>query len=215
MMVNKVLDYQKYKSRRNKIITDKKFHSFLSNFSFRNNSDVVTKSKKFINLEIGFGSGEFTLSRARKDRDNIYIASEVYNPGIKTLLTQIEKDNIKNIYIINDDIRDFLDQFSDRFFNNIFIFFPDPWPKRKHHKRRLINQNFFDYISGKFKSHIFIATDHDNYAESVLFDALKCDSIEIRKMKIFNKTFFKTKYEHKAIRKGRNIYCFAIISCFN
>jgi len=206
--------FQLYKSRRNKIIIDEEFHSLLSKFSFQNNYNLIFNSSKLINLEIGSGSGEFIISRAKKDPNSIYLISEVYNPGIKKILYHVDKTQITNIYVINNDVRTLLPYFPDKFFNNIFIFFPDPWPKKRHCKRRLINSSFLDLISKKFKSRVFIATDHIDYAKCILSDILRCEFIKVNKIKIFNKPFLKTKYESIALKMHRKTHVIAFTSTF-
>ena len=208
--MNEGIKYIPYKSRRNKIINDTQFYQIFDKFSFQNHSKSILNTKKILNLEIGFGSGEFIFYRAQRDKDNIYIGSEVYNPGITKLLNKIEKNNIDNIYIFNKDVRDLLNQIPNKLINNIYILFPDPWPKKKHFKRRLINKTFLKFIAPKFSSNLFIATDHLNYAESILYATLQSNCLKIKKMKVSNKSFFKTKYESKALKNLNTIFNFVL-----
>lgn len=203
-------EYISYRSRRNKIINDNQFHQSLCKFSFQPHIKYILDTKKLLNLEIGFGSGEFIFYRAKRDKDSVYIGSEVYNPGIAQLLNKIEKNCIDNIYIFNDDVRDLLNNIPNKLFNNIYILFPDPWPKKKHFKRRLINTNFLKFITTKFSSNLFITTDHLNYAESILYDVLQTNCLTIKKMQISNKNFFRTKYESKALKNLNTIFSFAL-----
>ena len=213
--MNEGIKYILYKSRRNKIINDTQFYEIFDKFSFQSHSRSILNTKKILNLEIGFGSGEFIFYRAKKDKDSIYIGSEVYNPGIKKLLSKIEKNNINNIYIFNKDVRDLLNQFPNKLVNNIYILFPDPWPKKKHFKRRLINKDFLKFIATKFSSNLFIATDHLNYAESILYDSLQSDCLKIKKMKISDKSFYKTKYESKALENSNTVFNFVLTHNIN
>ena len=208
--MNKEFEYISYRSRRNKIITDNQFNQSLCKFSLQNHIKYILNTNQLLNLEIGFGSGEFIFYRAQRDKDNIYIGSEVYNPGIAQLLSKIEKNNVDNIYIFNDDARDLLNKIPNKLFNNIYILFPDPWPKKKHFKRRLININFLKFIATKFSSNLFIITDHLNYAENILYDVLQSNCLTIKKMKISNTSFFRTKYESKALKNSNTIYSFAL-----
>lgn len=208
--MNKKLEYIPYKSRRNKIIESDEFLNLLNNYSYERQKEFILNTRKRINLEIGFGAGEFILYRAKRDKENIYIGSEVYNPGIIKLINNIKRYNVNNIFVYQGDARDLLNQISDQFFYNIYILFPDPWPKKKHHKRRLIEKNFLQYLLDKFSSNLFIATDHLGYAESILYDILKNDKFKLNQMKISKERFFKTNFETKALQKSSNIFKFAL-----
>ena len=123
-----------------------------------------------INFEIGFGSGEFINSIAQKNPDQIFIGCEPYTTGVVKLLKNIKKNEIENIYIFNDDARILLQEMPQDFLSRVFILFPDPWPKARHHKRRVINQALLSLLGEKMKkgSKILIATDHADYREWIL-----------------------------------------------
>ena len=208
--MNKALEYLPYKSRRNKIIKNNDCLKLIDYYSYERKKEFILNTNKKINLEIGFGSGEFIFYRATRDKENIYIGSEVYTPGIVKLINNINRHNMNNILIYQGDARDLLNQIPNQFFYNIYILFPDPWPKKKHHKRRLINKNFLEYLLSKFSSNLFIVTDHLNYAENILYDILKTNKFKLDKMKISNKVFFKTNFEAKALQKSNNIFNFAL-----
>ena len=97
-------------------------------------------------LEIGFGNGENIIKLAKENLSNLYIGSEVYLAGIGHLIGNIKKDNLSNIKIINGDVRCFLEEVKQPLFDEIVIICPDPWPKLKHHKRRMINDEFLKLI---------------------------------------------------------------------
>jgi|AACY02.17.fsa_nt_gi tRNA (guanine-N7-)-methyltransferase len=208
--MNKELKYLPYRSRRNKIIKNDISLNLIDYYSYDRQKEFILNTNKKINLEIGFGSGEFIFYRAKRDKENIYVGSEVYNPGIVKLINNINRNNIDNVFIYQGDVRDLLNHIPNQFFYNIYILFPDPWPKKKHHKRRLINKSFLQYLFDKFSSNLFIVTDHANYAENILHDILKNDEIKLDKMKISNKVFFKTNFEAKALQKSNNIFNFAL-----
>jgi len=122
-------------------------------------------------LEIGAGSGEFTLRAAAKHPENDYLAAEVHAPGIGRLLQGIASNGFTNIRVIDQDAvaalqgmipPDTLDQ--------VMIFFPDPSPKKKHHKRRLINCEFLDLLTTRMKTHgrLYVATDWREMADEIL-----------------------------------------------
>ena len=208
--MNNELKYIPYKSRRNKFIRDSSSLCLLNYYSYGRQQKFILSTNKKVNLEIGFGSGEFIFYRAIRDSDSIYIGSEVYTPGIMKLINNIKEHDLHNIFVYQGDARELLNQVPDKFFNNIYILFPDPWPKNRHHKHRLINKDFLQYLSNKFSSNLFIVTDHSNYAESVLYDILQSDKFKLVKMKISNKIFYKTNFEEKALQKSNNIFNFAL-----
>jgi len=115
--------------------------------------------------------GDTTTSMAFANPENDYLAIEVHRPGIGSLLRQIEINNLSNIRIIAHDVVDVLQfQLPANCLDIVYIFFPDPWPKKRHHKRRLINHNFLESLKIKLKSNarLFLATDWQDYAEHIL-----------------------------------------------
>ena len=122
-------------------------------------------------LEIGFGMGETTIQIAHNHPDVNYIAVEVYPAGIGSLLKQIKQHNINNIRIVWHDAMEVIQHMiADQSLDQIMIFFPDPWRKKKHHKRRLIRPEFIRQLSQKIKpaGRLHCATDWQNYAEHML-----------------------------------------------
>ena len=121
-------------------------------------------------VDIGVGTGDTTLKHALLHPENNYLAIDVHRPGIGHLLNQLELNNIKNIKVVNHDVIQVLDeQISDHTLSQIFIFFPDPWPKKRHHKRRLINKSMLNLIKNKlaWNGRLHIATDWSDYAEHI------------------------------------------------
>ena len=122
-------------------------------------------------LEIGFGMGESTASIAQMHPETDYLALEVHTPGVGSLLKQIEEKNLKNIRIIQHDAVEVLrDMLEDETLDGAHIFFPDPWHKKRHNKRRLIQAPFVAQLVRKLKpgGYIHVATDWKDYAEQVL-----------------------------------------------
>ena len=132
-------------------------------------SELCSKIKKAdgsVIVEIGFGNGKVTAMIAEKNINNIYIGIEVYKPGIGSLLKYIDEKKINNIRIINNDaveVIEKLDLISE--IDGFHIFFPDPWPKRSHIKRRIINPDFTKKIIDKLKTggYIYAVTDWKDY----------------------------------------------------
>ena len=122
-------------------------------------------------LEIGSGMGETTVSIAKLHPQNDYLAIEVYTPGVGSLLKQIVEFELTNLRIIQHDAVDVVNNmFPQKYFDGIHIFFPDPWPKLRHHKRRLIQPEFVSLLCKylKFDGYIHVATDWNNYADQIL-----------------------------------------------
>jgi len=121
-------------------------------------------------LDIGSGNGDSTIIMASNNPENDYLAVEVHKPGIGRLLRQIHSDHLKNIRIINHDVIEVIEfQLLNNSLDSVFIFFPDPWPKKRHHKRRLIDKSFLERLSKKLKrnARVFLATDWENYAANI------------------------------------------------
>ena len=130
---------------------------------------IFPKANKII-MEIGFGMGEATAIIAKNHPDNAYIAVDVHPPGIGKLLARIDDDKLTNVKVIEDDVHVVLEHmFADHTLDGIHLFFPDPWPKKKHHKRRIVNEGFLQLIHPKLKKAGFIqiATDWVPYATSI------------------------------------------------
>lgn len=121
-------------------------------------------------LEIGFGMGEATAHIGRDFPNTGFLAVEVHKPGIGKLMARIEELGLSNIRIIEGDAHPILQtMIPDKSVHGVHLFFPDPWPKKKHNKRRIINAEFLKLIHPKIKDGGFfhIATDWVPYAEYI------------------------------------------------
>ena len=126
-------------------------------------------SKKII-MEIGFGMGEATALIGRDFPNDGFLAVEVHFPGVGKLMARIEELGLKNIRIMETDVHPlFEEHLDDESLDGIHLFFPDPWPKKKHQKRRIVNADFLKLIAPKIKpgGFIHIATDWVPYAEVI------------------------------------------------
>ncbi len=129
--------------------------------------DAIFKRKAPRVLEIGFGNGEVLAALAETNPETDFIGIEVYPPGIGALLNRIKTKALSNIRVIRADAAVVVSQcFADQCLNKIFILFPDPWPKKRHHKRRLIQTSFVDMLADKLcpDGVLHLATDWDDYA---------------------------------------------------
>src|ERR1035437_817258 len=168
-----------------------------------NPAELFPKSMTQI-MEIGTGMGEGTSQIAATFPNIGFIGVEVHKPGIGALLGHIERLELKNLRIIEEDVHIILrDHFANKSLDAFHLYFPDPWPKRRHFKRRIVQPEFLQLIHGKLKDggYIHIATDWIPYTEwienifnvSPLFDGGKIDRPEWRPL---------TKFESQGLRKS-------------
>jgi tRNA (guanine-N7-)-methyltransferase len=122
-------------------------------------------------LEIGFGMGETTAAMAAVHPEWNFLGIEVYPAGVGALLSRIEKEDLKNIRVMEHDVVDVLaHMIPDESLAAVHIYFPDPWPKKRHHKRRLIQPGLVQRLCAKLaaEGYIHMATDWPEYAEQML-----------------------------------------------
>ena len=208
--------HQKYLpsfAKRNGRITNsqKKNLELFKNFEIKNLKDLKYSLKKYSKcaLEIGFGNGENLINQAILNPNTLYIGSEVYKSGIGSLIGAINQKKLSNIKIFQNDVRDLFDKEPEEIFDLIIIICPDPWPKEKHHKRRLINKEFLQMIFNFMteNSYLHISTDWQNYAESIEEDLRVFKKFsKIRDSVITRKEL--TKFEKKGISEERKISVF-------
>ena len=129
--------------------------------------------------------------------------------GIGTLISNLKEQKIANVRIFPNDIRLLLDQESKAVFDYIFIICPDPWPKEKHHKRRLIDNNFLKMLNKFMKKNaqLYISTDWENYAESILC-SINEDNLFMETNKKYLNNVAHSKFERRGHEEGRKIFKF-------
>lgn len=162
-------------------------------------------------IEIGFGSGEATAQIAFKNPNKNYLGIEVFQTGVARLLAKIEKNSIENIRIIEDDAMQVLDNMISDFSVSAFhIFFPDPWQKKRHHKRRIMQAEKIDLMCKKLTlgGYIYFVTDWKEYADSSLVEFEKVSTLKNCYASFAPKQIWRpeTNFEKKAILAKRNIY---------
>lgn len=202
--------------KRNKRLTSsqKKFlDNKNENTNFCNVQEILNYQHIFKNnnpciMDIGFGDGKLLINIAKENQEINFIGVEVYQSGIGRILKQIAKEKLNNLIILNHDAVDLLENYiKNESLHGISLFFPDPWPKKKHHKRRIININFINLISYKLKKRGFIkiATDWSNYNRSIIDLFNQKDNFE----KINDISIYKfrplTKFEKKGMLLGHTI----------
>ena len=161
-------------------------------------------------IEIGSGNGEFITEIAERENDTLFIACEIKFKRIFKALKRVTRKNLKNVLLVHgggDILTEFLIKNSsvDKFILN----FPDPWFKKRHKKRRIINSSFYKVMYEKLKPYgkIYIATDYSEYAEKIKEEA---NALAIfKKVNFSEKWLYKniyTKFEKNFIMEGKKIY---------
>ena len=132
--------------------------------------DVFERSAELV-FEIGFGMGDSLVAMAAEHPERDYIGIDVHPPGIGTILREIKIADLKNLRVMQGDAMEVLQTcFEDNELDRVQIFFPDPWHKKRHHKRRMIQPAFVSELAAKMRSGgiLHLATDWENYAEQMM-----------------------------------------------
>ena len=162
-------------------------------------------------LEIGFGMGETTATIAQSMPERDFLGVEVHTPGVGGLLKLIGEKSLSNVRIIQHDVVDVLNHMiADVSLDGVHIFFPDPWHKKRHHKRRLIQAEFVKLLCAKLKPGVYlhVATDWQEYAEWVL-DILKVEPLLTNSASDYApKPAYRplTKFENRGIKLGHGVW---------
>ncbi|WP_319558386.1 tRNA (guanosine(46)-N7)-methyltransferase TrmB [Thiomicrorhabdus sp.] len=122
-------------------------------------------------VEIGFGMGKSLAEMAEANPDNNYIGIEVHRPGVGALLKLIEEKELSNVRVFNHDAIEVLEQCIPKdSLAGVYLFFPDPWHKKRHHKRRIVQPQFVQVLASHLKigGQFHMATDWENYAEHMM-----------------------------------------------
>jgi tRNA (guanine-N7-)-methyltransferase len=213
-----IRSFGRIKSRRFSDHKDFLLANFLPIYAIENFDFTQINSQK-TSLEIGFGFGDFTFEKAKQNPDILFFGAEPHLNGVVNLLAKLEQEPLPNLKISNQDVRLLLQQFAANFFEQIFILFPDPWPKLKHFKRRLITAEFLDEVlSPKMKNgaKLTIATDHDSYKTWILSEVSRSKKFSWmanskKDWQNFPQDWVMTKYQKKALNEGRVPVIFNLI----
>lgn len=168
-----------------------------------------TESKKI--LEIGFGMGESTSKIAQTLPECDFLAVEVHTPGVGSLLKLMNEFDIQNIRIIQHDVVEvLLHMIPDNSLDGVHIFFPDPWHKKRHHKRRLIQTKFISLLCSKLKlyGYLHVATDWQEYAEWVMEVLTMESQLKNSALDYADKPAYRplTKFENRGIKLGHGVW---------
>ena len=162
-------------------------------------------------LEIGFGMGETTAAIAALHPENDYLGIEVHTPGVGSLLKTIEEEGLTNVRIVQHDAVEVLcHMIGHGTFDGAHVFFPDPWPKKRHHKRRLLQPAFVALLVERMKSgaYLHVATDWQEYAEYVLAVLKNNPLLENTAMDYAPRPAYRpqTKFETRGLKLGHGVW---------
>ena len=168
------------------------------------------KSSYFpLSLEIGCGSGEFIIGKAKENRDKGFFVVEQYINGLASLASKIRDSNLTNIKIFPDDVTKILNVLPHNYFDRIYLLFPDPWPKLKHHKRRIIQKEIVEIFSKLLvnNGYLWFVSDHMEYSRFALLHFQNNPSFKwaAEKPEDWLKkplSWIDTRYEIKAKKRG-------------
>lgn len=175
-------------------------------------------SPKEIWLEIGFGGGEHLAFQAERNSENGIIGSEPFINGIASLLAHAQEKELENVRIFPDDCRDLIAKLKEASLSRVYILFPDPWPKKRHFKRRLVNQELLTALFRVLKPGglLTVASDHPSYIEWIqehLEKHPKFTPVSGHNVEEEPKDWIKTRYQQKAEREGRKSFFFLYNRC--
>lgn len=165
---------------------------------FQNDNPVI--------IEIGFGMGTATAQIAEDNPDKNYLGIEVFKAGVGKLLGEIEEKKLNNLRIIEHDAIEVLENMiSDEGVDGFHIFFPDPWQKKRNHKRRLVRRPRTDLLSKKLKQggYVYMVTDWENYADDAFEQLSETPGLKSKYEKFAPSQSWRptTKFEKKGLKK--------------
>ena len=193
----------------------KKLYDFRFFLDKRKIKKFKTQIKKFetLNLEIGFGVGENIFAQSVKNDKDLFLGCDPYLSGSFNLKKDIKTFGLKNLFFTNLGFLELFEFLKSNIFKKIIILFPDPWPKKRHKKRRLINSNFVSLLEliTFEKTKIIVATDHEDYLSQILYEFYKSKSFELSTEVIGYEVYTcfdisLTKYHKKAKKNNKRVY---------
>ncbi|WP_037571974.1 tRNA (guanosine(46)-N7)-methyltransferase TrmB [Spirochaeta cellobiosiphila] len=171
--------------------------------------DILPSKDKYV-LEIGFGMGDATWQIAQNNPDKAYLGVEVHTPGVGKLLYELGSRNLDNMRVISHDVVPVLKDMEAEQLDGVHIFFPDPWPKKRHNKRRLIQSDFLKLLSSRVKTggYIYFVTDWEDYAHWALSYFEAEPSLHNKYSGFADPQEWRpeTKFENKGLQKQHHIF---------
>ena len=188
---------------------------FFDQLNFKDLELRIKEKPSLVNLEIGYGTGDNIILQSEERKKEIFIACDPFLSGAVKLMKKIKLYSSKNVYFTDLEFWNLFKLIRNLRFNKIYILFPDPWPKKKHNKRRLINNEFVKKLKiiTTDESKIFIATDDQDYSKQILKCFLKERFFKLlglnqKNLKFNDVDLFPTKYYNKAIIEKKKINFF-------
>lgn len=193
-------------------------HHLLANYLLPQSEGIWDFASIFANsnpviVEIGFGMGASLFEMAKKTPEYNFVGIEVHLAGLGSLAADLADGHLTNVRLANfDAMQAFAENIADASLTGVQIFFPDPWPKKKHHKRRLIQSKFVNLVSSKLKPSgiLHCATDWESYAEHIL-DVLNAER-SLRNLSLNDNYVDRpdarpmTKFERRGIKLGHGVW---------
>jgi tRNA (guanine-N7-)-methyltransferase len=177
---------------------------------------LFDKEVSHLVVELGMGNGESIAIRSQNEPEKHFIGCEVYKNGLLSLVRTIEEKDIQNLKICSDDARELLEQLPKNSVDELVVLYPDPWPKNKQKKRRIINDELLNLADKVVKEDgtLFIATDIPDYMMWILREVYNHDiffptAISPDEWAKAPQWWYSTKYEQKAIKQGRKAWYMA------
>ena len=180
--------------------------------------NTVFKNNNPTYLEIGFGMGDTAVEVAQSYPEHNYIGVEVHPPGVGRALKLSEDSGLSNIRVIEHDAVEVTQHMlPPKSLSGIHIFFPDPWPKKRHHKRRLINGEFVHRLTLLLMDagYLHIATDWEEYAEEILATLRKNHHLENTAADFCERPSYRptTKFERRGLKLGHQVWDIIFRKC--
>tara|TARA_Y100000590_G_scaffold468111_1_gene649549 strand:+ start:220 stop:930 length:711 start_codon:yes stop_codon:yes gene_type:complete len=180
----------------------------------KNNHNYIlslNSSYKKIIIEVGFGNGDYLISNAKKNPDFLYVGSEVYINGIARVLKYISTYEVNNIKLCGINFLYLLKSLKYKTIDEIYIINPDPWPKKRHNKRRLLNRESLLSMNKLLRKNgkIFITTDSEDYFNEIklaINNDKQFDKVISGCMSDLDIMYGISKYQRKAISRKKEIY---------
>ena len=191
---------------------DKALIDYYADQMIKKNFIVPKGNFEKLNVEIGFGDGEYLIKSAISKPNELFIGIEIYINGVAKVLKKIMDQNINNIKLINMNSLFFINVLSSHSLDKVFIINPDPWNKKKHNKRRLISYENVKILMNimRSKNSIFITTDSQRYLKDIreIFrkNITELGKVSICKLSQKDSLYGVSRYQRKAIDKGKAIY---------
>jgi tRNA (guanine-N7-)-methyltransferase len=183
----------------------------LVSIDLSDSGDQITPTQYFdkiqpVWMEVGFGGGEHLAALAKQNPDINFIGCEPFTNGVVSMLAAIDEDGLQNVRILNGNALDLIPKLQARSLARFYLMFADPWPKKRHHKRRFIQQEILDILIPKIVrgSELRLATDHADY-QSWMLEKLRARGDIEEILSTFEKPrdWPGTRYEAKALEEGR------------